>query len=227
MSWLISRALMEAYANSPSSPGLVAEYSAAGCLGGTPSAPAKLTPTPEAYYWPDKTTGHSRLSRFGMTFAIDISMYQRKISEWTKNTGTAKGANALSVAIHSSHETRGASSNAARTHVVVFFKQGRRHAPALSAGRRFCRLALNTKHAPANVEPFFACLAGSLTQWSKSETGLPCFAAHSLQDACGTRPTELHRFSGIRLRNCGRTLRRISSLECRGKTTGRGLTNGV
>jgi len=54
MSWHCSRAL-------------VAEYSAEGCSGGTPSAPARLTHTPEAYYWPDKTTGHSRLSRFGMT----------------------------------------------------------------------------------------------------------------------------------------------------------------
>ena len=163
----------------------------------------------------------------GVTCAVDISRYQRKMYEWTKNTDTANGANALSVAIHSSHETRGASSNAARTHVVVFFKQGRRHAPALSAGRRFCRLALDTKHAPENVEPFFVCLAGSLTPWSKSESGWPCFAVQPLQGACGTRQTERRRFSGIRLRNCGRTLRRISSQACRGKTTGRGLTNGA
>lgn len=46
---------------------LVAEYSGANCSGGTPFVPARLTPTPAAYYWPDKTTGHSRLSRFGMT----------------------------------------------------------------------------------------------------------------------------------------------------------------
>ena len=46
---------------------LVAEFSAASCSGGAPSAPSRSTPTPEAYYWPDKTTGHSRLSRFGMT----------------------------------------------------------------------------------------------------------------------------------------------------------------
>lgn len=54
MSWHFSRAL-------------VAEYSAANCSGGEPSAPLNGTPTPAAYYWPDKTTGHSRLSRFGMT----------------------------------------------------------------------------------------------------------------------------------------------------------------
>lgn len=54
MSWHYSRAL-------------VAEYSAGSCSGGEPSAPLNGTPTPAAYYWPDKTTGHSRLSRFGMT----------------------------------------------------------------------------------------------------------------------------------------------------------------
>ncbi len=54
MSWHFSRALVE-------------EYSGAYCSGGEPCAPLKLTPTPAAYYWPDKTTGHSRLSRFGMT----------------------------------------------------------------------------------------------------------------------------------------------------------------
>lgn len=167
------------------------------------------------------------VSHHAMMFDVEIFIGQRKMRAWTKNTDTAKSANALSAARHSHRETRGASNNVARTPAVVLFKQGRRHAPALSAAKRFCRLALDTKHAPANVEPFFACPAGSLTPWSKSETGLPCFAAHSLQDACGTRPTERHRFSGIRLRNCGRTLRRISSLECRGKTTGRGLTNGA
>lgn len=54
MSWHYSRAL-------------VAEYSAPICSGGEPYAPLNGTHTPAAYYWPDKTTGHSRLSRFGMT----------------------------------------------------------------------------------------------------------------------------------------------------------------
>lgn len=54
MSWHFSRALVE-------------EYSEACCSGGEPSALLKSTRTPAAYYWPDKTTGHSRLSRFGMT----------------------------------------------------------------------------------------------------------------------------------------------------------------
>lgn len=54
MSWHFSQALVEG-------------YSEATCSDGEPSAPSKSTPTPAAYYWPDKTTGHSRLSRFGMT----------------------------------------------------------------------------------------------------------------------------------------------------------------
>lgn len=45
---------------------LVAEFSAVISLDGDVSAPSSTTPTPEAYYWPDKTTEHSRLSRFGM-----------------------------------------------------------------------------------------------------------------------------------------------------------------
>lgn len=46
---------------------LVAAFSAATCLDGAPSALSNTTHTPAAYYWPDKTTEHSRLSRFGMT----------------------------------------------------------------------------------------------------------------------------------------------------------------
>lgn len=46
---------------------LVAEFSAATCSDGDACAQSSTTPTPAAYYWPDKTTEHSRLSRFGMT----------------------------------------------------------------------------------------------------------------------------------------------------------------
>lgn len=54
MSWLFSRALVEA-------------YSAANCSGGERFAPSKSTPTPQAYLWRDKTT--DAWSRFpsGMT----------------------------------------------------------------------------------------------------------------------------------------------------------------
>lgn len=54
MSWHFSRALVE-------------EFSAVTCLDGELSAPSNSMPTQEAFFWPDKTTEHSRLSRFGMT----------------------------------------------------------------------------------------------------------------------------------------------------------------
>ena len=56
MSWSYSRALVEAYSDQ--------------CLTDIEqSAPSSTTPTHDLYYWPDKTTEHSRLSRFGMTSA--------------------------------------------------------------------------------------------------------------------------------------------------------------
>ena len=54
MSWHCSQALVEA-------------FSAVICSDGEPFAPSNTTPMPDQYYWPDKTTEHSRLSRFGMT----------------------------------------------------------------------------------------------------------------------------------------------------------------
>jgi len=56
MSWLYSRALVEA-------------FSAGTCSDGKPSAPLSETPTPRAYLSPDKMTDFSRPSQFGMTFA--------------------------------------------------------------------------------------------------------------------------------------------------------------
>jgi hypothetical protein len=56
MSWLFSQALVEA-------------FSAATCSDGEPSAPSSLSPTPQAFSWPGKTTACSLLSRYGMTCA--------------------------------------------------------------------------------------------------------------------------------------------------------------
>jgi len=56
MSWLYSRALVEA-------------FSGGGCSDGAPSAPSSGNPTPQAYLPPDRMTAFSRPSRFGMTFA--------------------------------------------------------------------------------------------------------------------------------------------------------------
>ena len=46
---------------------LVAAFSAANCSDTVASAPSRSTPIVDQYWWPDKTTGHSRLSRFGTT----------------------------------------------------------------------------------------------------------------------------------------------------------------
>jgi hypothetical protein len=54
MSWHCSRALVEAFSVGTSSDG-------------DAYAPLSSTPTPDQFFWPDKTTEHSRLSRFGMT----------------------------------------------------------------------------------------------------------------------------------------------------------------
>jgi hypothetical protein len=56
MSWLYSQAL-------------VAEYSAASCSVGAPSAPSSGSRMPLAYLQPDRTTAFSRLSRSGAMFA--------------------------------------------------------------------------------------------------------------------------------------------------------------
>ena len=55
MSWLFSRALVE-------------EYSEAICSDGEQSVPLSGNLIPQAYCAPDKMTGFSHLSQFGMTF---------------------------------------------------------------------------------------------------------------------------------------------------------------
>lgn len=166
-------------------------------------------------------------SRSAPMFGVDLSVGQRKMCRWIKNTDTAKSVNAPSVANRSSHETREARNNAARMPAVVFSKQGRRFVHAPSAGKSFCHLAQDTKRAPANAERLFAYRAGSSIQWSKFGNDSPCSAVRLLQGAYGIRPIEQQRFSDIRSKSFGHTLRSISRLVCRGTTTGRGATNGA
>lgn len=75
---------MEDYANSHSLPALVAEYSAASCLGGEPSVQSSVSPTPQAYLSPDRTTAFSRLSRFGMTFAPLTDNLGEALLKWCR-----------------------------------------------------------------------------------------------------------------------------------------------
>lgn len=59
--------MMKDYANSHCLPAQVAESLAVTCSDGEQLPQSNTTPMPDQYYWPDKTTEHSRLSRFGMT----------------------------------------------------------------------------------------------------------------------------------------------------------------
>lgn len=61
--------MMKDYENSHCSQAPAGASSEVTCSDGAPSAQSSSTPTPDQYYWPDKTTEHSRLSRFGMTCA--------------------------------------------------------------------------------------------------------------------------------------------------------------
>jgi hypothetical protein len=67
MSWSISNAMMGAYESLSYSRALGGAFLPTNCLDGEPSAQLNTTPMPDQYYWPDKTTEHSRLARFGMT----------------------------------------------------------------------------------------------------------------------------------------------------------------
>ena len=58
---------MEAYANSPSSPGLAEEYLGENSLDGERCALLNGNPTPQVFLPPDKTTRFWNLSRYGMT----------------------------------------------------------------------------------------------------------------------------------------------------------------
>lgn len=69
MSWLYSRALVEA-------------FSAATCSAGAPSAPSRSTPTPQAYLSPDRMTAFSRPSRFGMTFGPSTDIPGEDLLTW-------------------------------------------------------------------------------------------------------------------------------------------------
>lgn len=69
MTWLISNALMQDYENSLSSQAQAVESSAGACSDGEQSAQLSLTPTPQVYCAPDKTTDFLRLFLFGMTYA--------------------------------------------------------------------------------------------------------------------------------------------------------------
>ena len=227
MTWIFSKALIEAYESSRSLLEPVEAYSPDTCSDGEQSAPLNVMPTRRRFWRNDKMMGFSPRFPSGMTFAIDISVHQRKMCTWTKNTGTEMRENALFAAKNLPRATRVARSNVARMPAVEFFKQEKRFVPALSAARNSCHPGRDTRRVLVRAEPLLGCRAGSLIRWSMCETSLQCFAAQLLQGVCGTRQTERRRFLVTRSRNCARTLKPISRKECHGTTTGRDSTNGA
>ena len=65
MTWIISRAMMKAYENSPCSQGLVEEYWEENYSDGEQFAPLNVMPTPHPFWLRDKTTDILSHSRFG------------------------------------------------------------------------------------------------------------------------------------------------------------------
>ena len=79
---MISRALMEAYANSPSSPGLEAAFSEDRSLDGEPSAQLNVMPTAQPFWRNDKTMDCSRFSRFGLTCRVLTDGHGEGLLTW-------------------------------------------------------------------------------------------------------------------------------------------------
>lgn len=172
-------------------------------------------------------TDACRLSRSGMTFVVVNSKCRYRMDAWIKNTDTAKCGTALSAAHHLHRETRVQCNNAAQTLVVARCRQGKRNGHAQSAERRSFHRAQDTKPVPANAGRRSGSRAEPLIQWSKSGSGLRCFAARPSLDAFATRQTAPPYCLDILSMHYGHTLRRISRPECHGKTTAKGWINGA
>ena len=69
MSWHFSRVQVEEYLEAISSVGKL-------------SARLKSTPIVDQFYWPDKTTGHSNLSRYGMTSELLTDINGEELLTW-------------------------------------------------------------------------------------------------------------------------------------------------
>lgn len=77
MSYIFSRALVEAYL-------------AANCSESAPSAPSSSNPIPQAYCSPGRMTAYSRLSRFGMTYAPLTDDHGAELLTWYLEASRAR-----------------------------------------------------------------------------------------------------------------------------------------
>lgn len=82
MAWSISNAMMKDYENSNCSQVLGGGFLPASCWDTGQCALSNTTPMPDQYYWPDKTTEHSRLSRFGMTCELLMGSRGEELLTW-------------------------------------------------------------------------------------------------------------------------------------------------
>lgn len=90
MAWTISNAMMKDYENSLSLQEQEEASSEVICSDGKLSAQLNITPMPDQYYWPDKTTEHSRLSQFGMTCEPLTAGHGKDILTWFLEDSLAK-----------------------------------------------------------------------------------------------------------------------------------------
>ena len=77
MSWLFSQAL-------------AVEYSAATSSDGAPSAPLSVMPTPHSFWHNDKPMDCSRLSRFGLTYAVLTDAHGEALLTWFREDSLAR-----------------------------------------------------------------------------------------------------------------------------------------
>lgn len=192
-----------------------------------PFAPSRLSPKTENCSCSASATESCRDSLCGTTCVIYIFVYQCKMGAWTKNTDMAKSANASSAEISSSQGTKEVSKTAAQMLAVGFCKQRKQLEIALFAAKSSFLPGRDTKLVHVNAGQSFACRAGNSTRWLMLGAVLPCSVVRLLQGACGTKPTEQRRLSGIRSRSLGRILRPILSRECHGATMVKRATNGA
>jgi hypothetical protein len=82
MTWLISKALMQAYAKSRYLPEVAEEYGAENYLDGGQYAQLNVTPTQHKFWHNDKMMEPSRLSRFGLTCKVLTESHGKDLLTW-------------------------------------------------------------------------------------------------------------------------------------------------
>jgi hypothetical protein len=98
MSYTFSRALVEAYSQEC-------------CSDGGASVPSNGTPTLDQSWWPDKTTGHIRLSRYGMTFGPLTGVRGEALLTWWLEASRARTSQSQEMVTGSTGSGRGCGLN--------------------------------------------------------------------------------------------------------------------